>query len=77
MSDIEPGLVSGTEFSSVRFKGDEQRVTHTYKDAHALTADDIAEAVFCSDAAPHVNINTMEVMPVSQSFSPTAVYRGE
>ncbi|ACY84563.1 bifunctional NADP-dependent 3-hydroxy acid dehydrogenase/3-hydroxypropionate dehydrogenase YdfG [Edwardsiella piscicida] len=78
VSDIEPGLVGGTEFSSVRFKGDEQRVTRTYQDAHALTADDIAEAVFwVATLPPHVNINTMEMMPVSQSFSPLAVYRGE
>ncbi|MEG2830268.1 MAG: SDR family NAD(P)-dependent oxidoreductase, partial [Edwardsiella sp. (in: enterobacteria)] len=77
VTDVEPGLLE-TEFSSVRFKGDEQRVTRTYQDAHALTADDIAEAVFwVATLPPHVNINTMEMMPVSQSFSPLAVYRGE
>ncbi|AOV96946.1 NADP-dependent 3-hydroxy acid dehydrogenase [Edwardsiella hoshinae] len=78
VSDIEPGLVEGTEFSSVRFKGDEQRVANTYKNSHALTAQDIAEAVYWVATLPaHVNINSIEMMPVSQSFAPLAVYRSE
>ncbi|WP_205438169.1 bifunctional NADP-dependent 3-hydroxy acid dehydrogenase/3-hydroxypropionate dehydrogenase YdfG [Edwardsiella tarda] len=78
VSDIEPGLVEGTEFSNVRFKGDEQRVVNTYKNSHALTAQDIAEAVYWVATLPaHVNINTIEMMPVSQSFSPLAIYRSE
>lgn len=77
VSDIEPGLVGGTEFSNVRFKGDEGRVEKTYENANALSADDIAEAVYWVATLPaHVNINTIEMMPVSQSFAPLSVYRG-
>ncbi len=76
VTDIEPGLVGGTEFSSVRFKGNEDRVNKTYQNADALTADDIAEAVYWVSTLPaHVNINTMEMMPVSQSFAPLSVFR--
>jgi len=77
VSDIEPGLVGGTEFSNVRFKGDEERVEKTFQDANALNSDDIAEAVYWVATLPaHVNINTIEMMPVSQSFAPLSVYRG-
>ncbi|NLS55767.1 bifunctional NADP-dependent 3-hydroxy acid dehydrogenase/3-hydroxypropionate dehydrogenase YdfG [Hafnia alvei] len=77
VSDIEPGLVGGTEFSNVRFKGDDERVGKTYENANALSADDIAEAVYwVATLPPHVNINTIEMMPVSQSFAPLSVYRG-
>ncbi|MFX6149334.1 SDR family NAD(P)-dependent oxidoreductase, partial [Acinetobacter baumannii] len=46
VSNIEPGLCSGTEFSNVRFKGDDARVDKVYEGTEALTADDIAEAVY-------------------------------
>ena len=77
VSDIEPGLVGGTEFSNVRFKGDNERVGKTYENANALSAVDIAEAVYWVATLPaHVNINTIEMMPVSQSFAPLSVHRG-
>lgn len=67
---IEPGLCSGTEFSDVRFKGDKQKAAAVYAGVKALTADDIAEAVDWVTALPeHVNINTIEMMPVAQSFA--------
>ena len=46
VTDIEPGLVGGTEFSNVRFKGDGDKASNTYKGAEALTPEDIAETVF-------------------------------
>lgn len=68
--DIEPGLVSGTEFSYIRFKGNVDKVSETYKGANALTAEDIAEAVFWVSTLPaHVNVNILEMMPVCQSFA--------
>lgn len=77
VTDIEPGLVGGTEFSSVRFKGDEHKVHTTYDQAHPLMPDDIAEAVFwTATLPPHVNINMIEMMPVSQSFAGLNVHRG-
>ncbi|PHM65416.1 3-oxoacyl-ACP reductase [Xenorhabdus stockiae] len=76
VTDIEPGLVGGTEFSQVRFKGDGEKVNKTYEGADALTADDIAEAVFWVANLPgRVNINTLEMMPVCQTFAGLTIHR--
>jgi 3-hydroxy acid dehydrogenase/malonic semialdehyde reductase len=76
VTDIEPGLCGGTEFSKVRFGGDETRAQSVYQGVQPLTAEDIAEAVFWVATLPaHVNVNTMELMPVCQSFGPLAVKR--
>lgn len=76
VTDIEPGLVGGTEFSLVRFKGDSNKVEETYSGANALTPEDVAEAVYWTATLPaHVNINTLEMMPVSQSFAGLSVHR--
>ena len=67
---IEPGLVGGTEFSQVRFRGDVDRAKSVYAGVDALTPEDIAETVWWTAALPpHVNINIIEVMPVAQSFA--------
>jgi 3-hydroxy acid dehydrogenase/malonic semialdehyde reductase len=69
-------LVGGTEFSSVRFGGDAGRAAKIYEGADALTPDDVAEAVFWAATLPaRVNINTIELMPVTQSFAPLAISR--
>lgn len=76
VSCIEPGLVGGTEFSSVRFHGDESKAKSVYEKTKPLLPEDIAEAIyFCASSPSHVNINNIEVMPVVQAFSPLAVYR--
>ncbi|MDR0218743.1 MAG: bifunctional NADP-dependent 3-hydroxy acid dehydrogenase/3-hydroxypropionate dehydrogenase YdfG [Enterobacteriaceae bacterium] len=76
VTDIEPGLVGGTEFSQVRFKGDDEKVNKTYQGADALTPDDIAEAVFWVANLPaRVNINTLEMMPVCQTFAGLSIHR--
>ena len=76
VTDIEPGLVGGTEFSNVRFKGDDGKVNKTYEGADALTPEDIAESVFWVATLPaRVNINTLEMMPVSQSFAGLNIHR--
>ncbi|ROT31282.1 SDR family NAD(P)-dependent oxidoreductase [Micromonospora sp. HM5-17] len=73
---IEPGMVGGTEFSVVRFGGDAERAAQVYAGMEPLTADDVAEAVYWSVAQPpHVNVNTIELMPVAQSFAPFQVDR--
>lgn len=73
---IEPGMVGGTEFSLVRFGGDAERAAQVYAGMEPLTADDVAEAVYWSVAQPpHVNVNTIELMPVAQSFAPFQVDR--
>ncbi|ARJ44338.1 NADP-dependent 3-hydroxy acid dehydrogenase [Pantoea alhagi] len=68
VTDIEPGLVGGTEFSNVRFKGDDNRAESVYAGTTALTPEDVTEAVYWVATLPaHVNINTLEMMPVSQT----------
>ncbi len=74
---VEPGLVGGTEFSAVRFGGDRERAGAVYAGTEPLTAQDIVDAIEWATSLPaHVNINTIELMPVSQSFAPFQVYRG-
>ncbi len=73
---IEPGLCGGTEFSVVRFSGDEKRAAGVYTGTTPLTADDVAEAVLWSTLLPaHMNVNTMELMPVCQSAAGFQVHR--
>jgi 3-hydroxy acid dehydrogenase/malonic semialdehyde reductase len=73
---IEPGIVAGTEFSTVRFDGDQDKAAATYAGLQALQPEDIAEAVDWAASQPaHVNINTIELMPVAQSFAPFQVDR--
>ena len=74
---VEPGMCEGTEFSLVRFDGDADRAAAVYDGMHALTADDIAETVrWVAGQPPHVNVNTVELMPVAQSSGPFQVDRG-
>ncbi len=70
VTNIEPGLAE-TEFSVVRFHGDQQKADNIYKKLQPLVADDIAEAVIWATSLPaHVNINRIEIMPTCQSFGP-------
>lgn len=76
VTDIEPGLVGGTEFSHTRFKGDAARAASVYANTQPLTPEDIADAVHWVASRPaHVNINVMSLMPVAQAFGPLAVKR--
>lgn len=75
VTNIEPGLVGGTEFSNVRFKGDDERAEKLYKGANSLQPEDIARTVTWLLAQPeHMNVNRIEMMPTSQSFGPYAVF---
>ncbi|MCY1019076.1 SDR family NAD(P)-dependent oxidoreductase [Pyxidicoccus sp. MSG2] len=77
VTDIEPGLVGGTEFSNVRFKGDDARAASLYANTQPLTPEDIADAVHWVTTRPaHVNINIISLMPVAQAFGPLPVKRG-
>lgn len=72
---IEPGLAGETEFSAVRF-GDQAKADAMYEGTQPLTPEDVAEAVQWAVAQPpHVNVNTIELMPVVQSFAPLQVHR--
>jgi 3-hydroxy acid dehydrogenase / malonic semialdehyde reductase len=75
---IEPGLVGGSEFSEIRFGGDAERAAALYAGTNPLTPEDIAAAVEWVTFQPeHVNVNLLELMPVSQSFGPLPVDRAE
>jgi 3-hydroxy acid dehydrogenase/malonic semialdehyde reductase len=74
---VEPGMVGGTEFSAVRFEGDQAKADSVYAGTTPLSADDIAESVHWVASLPaHVNVNTLEIMPVVQSFAALQIYRG-
>ena len=74
VSTVDPGLVE-TEFSVVRFSGDNEKASNVYKGIIPLTAEDIADAVlFCTTRAEHVNINEIILTPLAQA-SPTMVHR--
>jgi len=76
VSCIEPGLVQGTEFSVVRFRGNLKDAAKPYAQTQALHADDIARIIyFCHTLPPHVNINTLEVMPITQASGPLTTHR--
>ncbi len=67
VTNIDPGLVE-TEFSLVRFRGDEQRAATVYKGYTPLSASDVAETiVFCATRPVHVSIHDMLVMPTAQA----------
>lgn len=75
-TNIAPGLAGGTEFSNVRFKGDDAAAAKVYEGTMALSADDVAEAAYWVTTLPqHVNINHLEMMPTCQGFSPFAIKR--
>jgi 3-hydroxy acid dehydrogenase / malonic semialdehyde reductase len=64
---IAPGMAK-TEFSLVRFKGDEQKAENFYKGIDALAAEDIAEVIyFCATLPDHVNINELVITPTQQA----------
>ena len=76
VTDIEPGMAE-TEFTLVRTHGDQAASDKLYAGAQPMTADDIAEQIFyVATLPPHLNINRLEIMPVSQSFAGFQVHRG-
>jgi serine 3-dehydrogenase len=75
VTSIEPGL-SESEFTLVRTGGDQGSYDKLYQGAHPLQPGDIAETVYwVASLPPHVNINSVEIMPVSQSWAPFQVHR--
>jgi 3-hydroxy acid dehydrogenase / malonic semialdehyde reductase len=78
VTDVEPGLTGGTEFSNVRFRGDGAKAAAMYAGAETLTPDDIADCVHWAATRPaRVNINTIQLMPVCQAPTRLTTYRKE
>lgn len=75
-TNIAPGLAGGTEFSNIRFKGDDTAAAKVYEGTLPLSAEDVAETAYWVATLPaHVNINHIEMMPTCQGFSPFAIKR--
>ncbi len=75
-TNIAPGLCGGTEFSNVRFKGDDAAAAKVYEGTTPLTGQDIADtAYWIATLPPHININNIEMMPTCQGFSPFNIKR--
>ncbi|MDE2515422.1 MAG: SDR family NAD(P)-dependent oxidoreductase [Rhodospirillales bacterium] len=73
---LEPGLVGGSEFSAVRFGGDQARADAVYAGTVPLSPEDIAEAAAWVIGLPaHMNVNRMELMPTCQAPGPLAIKR--
>jgi 3-hydroxy acid dehydrogenase/malonic semialdehyde reductase len=76
VTDIEPGMVGGSEFSKVRFDGDETRAASVYAGITPLSPEDIAETAAWLISLPrHMNINRIEMMPTCQATAAFAVKR--
>ena len=76
VTNIEPGMTAGSEFSLVRFGGDKEKADQVYADTKPLTPESIAESVFWAVSLPaHVNICRIEIMPVCQAPSRLAIHR--
>jgi serine 3-dehydrogenase len=77
VTSIEPGMVE-TEFTLVRTGGDQAASDALYSNMNPMTAEDIAGTIFwVASLPPHLNINALELMPVSQSWGGFAVHRRE
>ena len=75
VTSIEPGMAE-TEFTLVRTGGDREASDTLYRGVDPMTAEDIAETLFwVATLPPHLNINALELMPVSQSFAGFQVAR--
>ncbi len=75
VTSIEPGMAE-TEFTLVRTGGDRAASDTLYVGARPMTADDIADQIhYVATLPPHLNINRLEIMPVTQSFAGFQVFR--
>ncbi|AYM59871.1 SDR family oxidoreductase [Agrobacterium fabrum] len=75
VTSIEPGMCE-TEFTLVRTGGNQEASDNLYKGVNPITADDIANTIYWVASQPkHININSLELMPVNQSFAGFQVYR--
>lgn len=75
VTSIEPGMAE-TEFTLVRTRGDQQASDKLYANMNPMTAEDLAETIWwIANLPPHLNVNAIELMPVSQSFAGFTVNR--
>lgn len=70
VTNLEPGNIAGTEFSNVRYHGDDEKAAKVYEGFKTMTGDDIGDILLWLIESPaHINVNRLEVMPVAQTFN--------
>ena len=70
VTNLEPGNVAGTEFSNVRYHGDDDKAAKVYDGFKAMTGEDIGDILLWLIESPaHINVNRLEVMPVAQTYN--------
>ena len=70
VTNLEPGNVAGTEFSNVRYHGDDEKAAQVYDGFKTMTGDDISDILLWLIESPaHINVNRLEVMPVAQTYN--------
>jgi len=75
VTSLEPGLCE-SEFSLVRFKGDQDKYDQIYNNANAIQPEDIADIIlWVAEQPAHININSLEVMPTSQAWDNLKIVR--
>ncbi len=70
ITNLEPGAIAGTEFSNVRYHGDDKKAEKVYEGFKNMTGDDIGDILLWLIESPaHINVNRLEVMPVAQTYN--------
>ncbi len=70
VTNLEPGNVAGTEFSNVRYHGDDDKAAKVYDGFKTMTGGDIGDILLWLIESPaHINVNRLEVMPVAQTYN--------
>lgn len=70
VTNLEPGNVGGTEFSNVRYHGDNDKAAKVYEGFKTMSGEDIGDILLWLIESPaHINVNRLEVMPVAQTFN--------
>jgi 3-hydroxy acid dehydrogenase/malonic semialdehyde reductase len=78
VTNLEPGVIAGTEFSNVRYHGDDAKAAKVYDGFKTMTGDDIGDILLWLIESPaHVNVNRLEVMPVAQTYNGLTVAKRE
>ncbi|BFN03057.1 SDR family oxidoreductase (plasmid) [Moraxella sp. K23] len=76
VTNLEPGLCGGTEFSNVRFKGDDDKASAVYEGVEYIQPTDIANIVaWLVEQPEHLNVNELELMPTAQTFAGLTVVK--
>ena len=77
VTSIEPGLAE-TEFSLVRFKGDNEKASKVYENTNFIKPEDIGETIYWGATRPkNINVNRIEIMAGLQAFNPFNIIKAD